>query len=460
MVTASRLRRVQLLAGVMLLALGATIAWPQPADAQGTTLLVPADYATIQEAVDAAGPGDTVLVANGTYHEAVFIGPSHPGDFTIRGETRNGVILDGQNELGTAIEAQADDVVMENMTAHDYTGNGFYWQSVDGYRGSYLTAYRIGVYAIFSFDAVNGIFEHSYASGSADAAYYVGQCFPCNTVLRDLTAEYSALGYSGTNAGGNLILENSLWQNNGAGILPNSLSSEANPPQRQATIRNNVVRDNNNLNTPATGLTGTIVGIGIGLAGGHENIVENNLVQNHDKAGIAIFPLPESIPDTIWFPAKNQVLNNTVENSGLADLALAVATGFDSNEPEPITDQGNCFSGNTFATSDPPLIETVHGCELGVPLGTGAIVASQMVIDFVQATQGTAPDRPSYTTMPDAPPQPDMPGSPFTASGADAGQVDDENDDSGGLPATGGGVVLGVLGLALAGSASGLRRRA
>ena len=35
------------------------------------TLRVPADYATIQAAVDAAAPGDVILVAPGIYEEAV-----------------------------------------------------------------------------------------------------------------------------------------------------------------------------------------------------------------------------------------------------------------------------------------------------------------------------------------------------------------------------------------------------
>ena len=442
MATARSTGRVRLLVGLVLLALGALLAWPQSARAQGTTLRVPADYDTVQAAVDAAQPGDLVLVANGVYHEAVFVGPSHPGGFTIRGETRSGVIFDGQNELGTAIEAQADDVVMENMTAHDYTGNGFYWQSVDGYRGSWLTAYRIGVYAIFSFDAVNGIFEDSYASGSADAAYYVGQCFPCNTVLRRLTAEYSALGYSGTNAGGNLILEDSLWQLNGTGILPNSLSTEANPPQRQATIRNNIVTNNNNLETPSTGLSGSIVGLGIGLAGGHENVVENNVVTDHDLYGIAIFPLPEG--DTnIWIPNDNVVQNNDVSGSGMADLTVTAGAG-----------TGNCFTGNAFESSDPPLIEVAFGCPTGAALGSpvsAAVLASQLL------QEETTRERGRYEDMPDAPPQPDMPGSPFTGEEQAAGDVSDEGDD---MPATGGGIVLGMIGLGLIASSVGARRRA
>ena len=44
-----------------------------PATAIGATINVPADHATIQAAVTAASPGDTILVADGTYIENVTI---------------------------------------------------------------------------------------------------------------------------------------------------------------------------------------------------------------------------------------------------------------------------------------------------------------------------------------------------------------------------------------------------
>ncbi len=53
--------------------------------------------------------------------------------------------------------------------------------------------------------------------------------------------------FSGTNAGGNLVISNSIWRNNMSGIAPNTLDSEPNPPQNGDTIINNLVENNNNL---------------------------------------------------------------------------------------------------------------------------------------------------------------------------------------------------------------------
>ncbi len=463
--------RGRLFAGAVLVLLGGLLLSVPSASAQERTLLVPQDFATIQAAVDASAPGDLILIDEGVYNESVFVGSEHPG-ITIRGVDRNKVVLDGNFELPVAIEADgADNVVMENMTARNYVGNGFYWQSVDGFRGSYLTAYRIGIYAIFSFDSANGVFEHSYASGSADAAYYVGQCHPCNIRMTDLTAEYSALGYSGTNAGGDLVIENSLWQNNGTGILPNSLTSEANPPQRQATIVNNVVRQNNNLDTPATGLSGSLIGVGIGLAGGNENVVEGNVVEDHDKYGIAVFPLPE--PDPIWIPVDNVVRGNEVSGSGLADLTVTAGSG-----------EGNCFADNDFGSSDPPQIESTHPCDgPGLNEGPTGSPASAAVLaaDLAQEQSG-ARARADYTDMPDAPQLPSMPAEhvparpPADGTGeccvsghGDEGQAveaptpgraaDEVSPTSAPLPVTGGGVASLVVGLVLLGSSMRLRRR-
>ena len=144
-----------------------TTSAPETTAASDGTITVPDDYATIQEAVDAAVPGDLILVKPGTYQEAVQV---ETDELTIRGLDRNTVILDGNFELENGIRILgANGVAVENMTAMNYTHNGFFWTGVEGYRGSYLTAYRTGDYGVYAFDSMNGQLEHIYAAGSPDA---------------------------------------------------------------------------------------------------------------------------------------------------------------------------------------------------------------------------------------------------------------------------------------------------
>ena len=64
------------------------------------TIHVPANFPTIQAAVNAATEGDLVLIAKGVYHEAVDV---KSPCITIRGEDRMGVELDGRDASGKPV---------------------------------------------------------------------------------------------------------------------------------------------------------------------------------------------------------------------------------------------------------------------------------------------------------------------------------------------------------------------
>ena len=148
-------------------------------------------------------PGDLVLVAPGVYREAVTVATD---GIVLRGVDRNRTILDGEFRRANGVRVLgADGVAIENLTARNFTENGFFWSGVLGYRGSYLTAYRNGDYGLYAFDSQWGQFDHSYASGSPDSGFYIGQCNPCHALITDVVAEYNQLGYSGTNASGDLV---------------------------------------------------------------------------------------------------------------------------------------------------------------------------------------------------------------------------------------------------------------
>ena len=376
---------------------------------RGGTLRVPDDFPTIQQAVDAAKPGALVLVAPGVYHEAITVGPKQH-DIVIRGEDRNETIVDGEfsEEPGheNGFKVFADGVAIENITARNFKTNGFFWTGVRGYRGSYLNAIRNGDYGIFAFDSVDGQFDHSYAAGSPDAGFYIGQCFPCNAVIIDVEAEWNGIGYSGTNSGGNLVIARSSFHDNRVGIVPNSGTGEALYPQHGTTIVGNEVYSNNNASTGAIEIAEIAIGNGILVAGGNENVVTRNLVYDHDIAGIGVIALPETIidpdnPEAIDFDAKrNTVRSNVVRDSARFDLLLVSTL-------KTATDDGrNCFADNAFETSLPSDLEALVPC-------TGEPVAGfeNDLVTFNELLGGVKPPGVDYRTasLPDLPQLENMP---------------------------------------------------
>jgi hypothetical protein len=280
----------------------------------------------------------------------------------------------------------ADGVAVENLTARNYTNNGFFWTGVDGYRGSYLTAYRNGDYGIYAFDSYNGQLDNSYASGSPDAGFYIGQCYPCNALIDNVVSEYNGLGYSGTNSGGDLYIVNSTFRFNHVGMSPNSGDYEEDPPERETTIVGNLVHDNKQEDAPGIDIAIAVHGNGIIIAGGVDNLVQRNVVYGHPVAGISAVPLPD---EKLWPSTGNRFLDNDVSDSGVADLLLV--TEFDD---------GNCFAGNSFTTSRPGDIERLVPCD-GEP--------SPFPDDQEGSERQAEPDAGDYREQPVPPEQPNMP---------------------------------------------------
>src|SRR5690606_6539779 len=288
-----------------------------PAEWTGTIRHVPDDYPTIQAAVDGADPGDLGLIGPGVYREEVQV--SVPG-ITLRGTDRNEVMIDGEFVRANGIRVFADGVAVENLTVRNATENGVFWTGVRGYRGSYLTSVDNQVYGIYAFDSGDGLIEHSYASGSADAGFYIGQCDPCQAVITDVVAEWNGLGYSGTNSSGEIYIVDSVWRYNVAGIVPNTLDTELLPPFHDVTIAGNLVHDNGNPRAPSVTSDRPGDGTGSTLAGGSDSLVFRNRVANPPANGIAIAP---TLSRNFWMSAGNRVAENVVEGSGRADIALA-----------------------------------------------------------------------------------------------------------------------------------------
>lgn len=377
----------------------------------GSVLRVPQDFPSVQQAVDVAREGETVLIGPGVYRESVRVTKPR---LVLRGTDRNKVVFDGGVRLANGITVTGAGSVVENLTVHGYLANGVLFTGVTderlqqrgaggsaydpldttrfpavrGFRATRVTAYNNGLYGIYAFDARDGVIEDSYASGHADSGIYVGQCKPCGTVVRGNTVERNAVGIELTNASDGLSVLGNRVARNRVGVTVNSNDLEALAPQHGAVIAGNVVADNNAADTPEQADGG--FGIGIGIGGGTANRVQRNLVRGNRAAGVVVTDPP-------GHPASgNRVEGNRATGNGI-DLVLASA------------DPGNCFAGNRPDTQSPNGLEGRAGCGTrgrgALPTGRTAPVQPPPGVPFSQV-----PAPPAQPSMPD----PTAPGSPAT----------------------------------------------
>lgn len=113
--------------------------------ASASTLRVPKDFATIQDAVNAANGGDTIRIAKGTFFENVVV-PVGKDDLTIRG-SGPATIVDarpfGPVGSGPALEVTANGFRLENLTARFALG---FTPSVIRITGDDVLVRRVRVY--------------------------------------------------------------------------------------------------------------------------------------------------------------------------------------------------------------------------------------------------------------------------------------------------------------------------
>ena len=267
----------------------ATTAAPRTASGP-STINVPADYPTIQEAVDAAaagrpGPDRAGHLQRGR-HVTTETSPSAAWTATT-------VILDGEFELDNGINVlEADGVAVENMTAELHRQR-LLLDRRHGLPGSYLTAFRNGDYGIYAFDSVDGQFDHSLRLGQPRRRLLHRPVLPVRRRDRRRHLRVQRPRLLRHQLRWRPLIINSMFRNNRAGIVPNSglatscATRTANHRRRQHRLRNNET------DTPAIDVALLAQGNGILVAGGVQNVVERNRVYDHDRTGIGLVPFPE-----------------------------------------------------------------------------------------------------------------------------------------------------------------------
>ena len=259
---------------------------------------------------------------------------------------------------------------------HAATFLGSYLNATSTYYARKNGAETSAFYGIFSSNWSGGTFAQDYASNFSDSGFYVGACLQqCNQVLSGDWAEYSALGYSGSNSGGSMVIKNSQFDNNNDGFDTNSQNGDNPPPQNGTcpnkgvspithtsscwVFMNNYVHDNNNPNVPRVGAAGTgPTGTGMTVTGGRNDTVMNNRFVNNKAWGIAVIPYPDSGPPCTGGTLNSPILGNgsclydewsvaLIRNKFSNNGGYGNPTNGDFDQLNFETHPSDCFRGNS-----------------------------------------------------------------------------------------------------------------
>jgi parallel beta-helix repeat protein len=211
--------------------------------ASPTTIYVPTDYPTIQEAIDHADEGDTILVHNGKYYENVLINKT----LTLIGEERKTTIIDAMG-VGNVVFMQGDNIVMSNFTFENCgSSSGPVPESVNcGIRLEKATdsTVRNSIFlndstAIFLIDSTNNVILGNSLSDCGDGIWEYNYPPADNNTIAKNIVQNCGVGIncwsSGNNLTDNVIIDNTF------------LGVDLYYPGPNNMLRNNTI-DNNSYN--------------------------------------------------------------------------------------------------------------------------------------------------------------------------------------------------------------------
>lgn len=311
---------------------------------------------SIQAQVNAAQPGDTVLVYPGSYRETVYIDKDN---ITLRGVIEEGrwPTLDGNRQLNDAVLYSGNGITVENLKIVHFKGNAIMGQAGNNFVIQNNWIIDTGVYGIFPQYGTNGLIQSNVLSGIEDAAIYVGMCDNVDVIGNEVFENVAGIEIENTR---NALVEHNYVHNNTGGILVFITPGLPIKTARNVIVRNNFVGNNNtpNFGAPGSIVSGIPAGTGILIMAADDVTIENNIVSGNNNAGITAVDLsfaanvaadPESEPN----PDRLAVMHNFMVNNGasptmetkalLALMGKATDTGPDIVALGGAMDSDNCI---------------------------------------------------------------------------------------------------------------------
>ena len=317
---------------------------------EGGEIHVVEDGESIQAAVNAAQPGDTIRVMPGTYTETVYIDKD---GIRLIGVIEEGAwpTMEGERRLNDAVLYSGNNIVVENLKIMHYKGNAIMGQAGNNFEIRNNLIVDTGVYGVFPQLGQNGIVEGNIISGIEDAAIYVGMSDNIHVANNEVFDSVAGIEIENSR---HAIVENNYVHDNTGGILAFITPGLPIKTTRDVIIRNNFVVNNNtaNFGAPGSTVSGIPAGTGVLIMAADEVVIEENIITGNKTAGILVVDHqnasnvtidPESDPT----PDKVAILDNFMMDNGydtIDELKALMLTEFKTGNPD-IVRAGNARDG-------------------------------------------------------------------------------------------------------------------
>ncbi|MFE7132985.1 nitrous oxide reductase family maturation protein NosD [Streptomyces sp. NPDC057638] len=341
------MRQVGWCAGVAVAAaatLGATLV-----PAAGPTRHTVRPGESIQAAVDAARPGDTVVVAPGTYRESVRI---NKDGVRLRGSGTETVLVPAS---GTQLSSCARDghgicvtgtpgdpvtgVSVRSLTLSGFRQHGLWASRTEGLAVEQVIAEKNGTWGIAQQRSVKSLLRGNTVRANGDAGLFVANAIDAEggaidtggTLITGNRSEDNRIGLTVRRVR-NLTIRTNEISGNCAGVFV--VGDETKPYAGAMTLRGNVVRENNK-RCPATPRLPVLQGSGIVLTGSEATVIRDNQVIGN----VGTAPMSGGIVLVKSFVGATNT-DNVIERNEVRD-----------NSTADLVNQGG-GSGNTFRDND------------------------------------------------------------------------------------------------------------
>ncbi|MFF3336846.1 nitrous oxide reductase family maturation protein NosD [Streptomyces sp. NPDC002888] len=341
---------------------GSALGAAPPASVPTVHVVYPGE--SIQEAVDAAQPGDTVLLTPGTYRESVRVTTS---GLTLRGVGRSTVLQPGTTNAtadatahtrpkaaakaadscaragnGICVEGAdgnpVEGTTVASLTLSGFAKNGLWASETDRLTVRRVTAEKNGQWGIAQQHSTRGVFVHNTARDNGDAGLFLansvasegGATDTGGAVIARNRLEGNRIGVTVRRLRNLTVAHNDITENC-AGVF---VVGDETPPRAGAlTVRENRVVDNNKYCAKTARLP-FLQGSGIVLTGAEDTLVTRNLITDNAgtsplSGGVVLF---KSLVGTT--NERNRISDNRLERNAPADLVD--------------TDTGTAARNNTF----------------------------------------------------------------------------------------------------------------